>query len=97
MKMLTQKDPAEAFAVSFDFSSLLDDVTTATVTASIASGRAGSAAAVLNGPAQISDGLVLQRVSGGQDGSDYLLRCEASNGTETYVLAALLPVRVAGT
>lgn len=93
---LTPKDPAESFAVSFDFSRLLETVTAANVTAAIASGKTGAPEAILNGAAQVIGTQVLQRVSGGQVGSDYLLRCEASDGTETYVLTALMPVRTAG-
>lgn len=95
MKTLSPKDPAEAFAVAFDFTSLLDSITTASVTAIAIAGPVNDASALIDGAATI-DGLnVLQRIHAGVDGADYLLRCVASNGVETYVLAATLPVRTA--
>lgn len=95
MKMLTAKDPAEVFAVAFDFSRLLADITGATVTAATISGPVDLGSNVIDGAATIDGLTVLQRIHAGVDGADYLLRCVASNGVETYVLAATLPVRAA--
>lgn len=49
---------------------------------------------LLNGPAQAAGSVVRQRVHNGYDGADYQVRCVASDGIETYVLTATLPVRV---
>lgn len=95
MTAITQKDPAEAFAVEFDFTANLSTITIATCTASISGGPTGDASAILLGSPQISGSKVLQRVNAGQAGSDYALRCTATDGTETYVLVATLPVRTA--
>ena len=95
MTAITQKDPREAFVVEFDFSANIASITSATITAEIVGGAAGTAAAILSGAPQIVGSKVWQRVHAGQIGSDYALDCVATDGTETYVLVATLPVRKA--
>ena len=86
MTDLTAKDPEEAFAIEFDFTSVLDTITSATCTVE-------GYSSLLNGPAQAAGSVVRQRVHNGYDGADYQVRCVASDGIETYVLTATLPVR----
>lgn len=94
MIKLDPKDPAEEFAVEFDFSAVLDSVTGATVAEEEISAYT-PAATVLAGIPQISGKKVLHMVSGGTAGNDYKFTCTATDGTETYVLTSLLPVREA--
>lgn len=86
-KFITSKDPEEAYAIEFDFSSVLSSISTAECSA--------SDSAILNGAPQISGTSVRQRVYQGESGVDYPIRCKASDGIETYVLVATLPVRTA--
>ena len=94
MIKLDPKDPAEEFAVDFDFSAVLDSITGATVTEEEIPAYA-PASTVLTGIPQISGKKVLHMVSGGTAGNDYKFTCTATDGTETYVLTSLLPVREA--
>lgn len=86
-KFLTSKDPEEAYAIEFDFSSVLSSITSAECSASDSQ--------VLNGLPQVAGTSVRQRVYQGSSGIDYPIRCKASDGVETYVLVATLPVRIA--
>lgn len=95
MTTITQKDPAEAFAVEFDFTALLASITTTSCTATMSNGEAATAGEILDGTAQIVGTKVRQRVDSGLVGRDYEIRCTASDGIETYVLVAILPVRKA--
>lgn len=89
---LDPKDPSEAYAIEFDFSSELTAVTSAEVTVEVLAGSDTNAGSVLNGAAQTSGARVRQRVQGGVHGREYGLRCVASDGVETYVLTARLLV-----
>ena len=90
--LLTEKDPAEKFAISFDFTALMASITTATVTVEVISGVDATPSTLLNGSPQISGTTVLQRVDDGVSGAVYRLRCLANNATESFVLVAALPV-----
>jgi len=89
------KDPREKFAVTFDFSAELAEITTATVAVELLDGDDSDPAALLLGTAQIAGLTVRQRVHDGADQCRYLLTATASDGAETYVLAAILPVKTA--
>lgn len=89
------KDPRERFAVEFDFSAELAAVAIADVTVELLSGDDPDPDALLDGAAQAVGQTVRQRVQGGVDRCKYLLTATASDGTETYVLVAVLPVRTA--
>jgi hypothetical protein len=95
---LPTKDPAESVVLGFDFSSEAASVSITSVTASVRSSAATTPAALtLSGSAQISGtnpAIVLQRVSGGDDTTDYRLRCVVTTSAgDTLVRAAILPVR----
>ena len=89
------KDPREVFAVQFDFSAELDTIGTASVVAETISGDDPNPSGLLRGPAQTVGTTVRQRVQSGVDGCHYRLTAVASDGTETYVLVAVLPVKIA--
>ena len=95
MTTITQKDPAEAFAVEFDFTALLANINSTSCVASLSNGSAAAPGEILDGTAQIVGTKVRQRVDSGLVGRDYEIRCTASDGVETYVLVAILPVRKA--
>jgi hypothetical protein len=90
------KDPSESITVTFDFSAETTAVTAPTVTNSVMWSYTTdpSPSAMLSGSAQVSGALVLQRVLGGVDLTNYGLRCQATaaNG-DTLVVAGVLPVR----
>lgn len=85
------KDPEEQFAVSFDFSSELSSVTSATVTVRDSNGN-DAAKAILNESPQITGAVVRQRVKDGAHMAEYKFRCVGSDGVETYVITQILPV-----
>ena len=89
------KDPREEFAVQFDFTAGLDAVSIPEVLIETVSGIDENPGLILNGPPQAVGQMVRQRIHGGVDGCKYLLTAIASDGTETYVLAAKLPVKKA--
>lgn len=92
MKSLEPKDPAEKFAVEFKFDRVLSAVTGATVAVSLLSGTDATPEALLDGAAQASGATVYQRIKSGVDRCAYKLRCEATDGTETYVMTASIGV-----
>ncbi len=91
------KDPGETVVLGFDFANLTDTPTSPTITATRHAGTAdASPSAILSGSPSISGTQVLQKVTGGTAGTDYLLRCEVDGPSGThYVLAGVLPVRTA--
>ena len=94
---LSPKDPAEIATITFDFSALAETLASASVVASVLSGLTDSnAAAIITGPSSVSGALAMQRVTAGQPGTTYLLRCTALDvDGEIHVLTAALPVAVA--
>ena len=92
--MIDPKDPAEKFAIEFNFSAVLASVTEATVTAEVVGGVDVSPGGILDGLPQVTGAKVYQRVQGGVPGCIYKLRCEATDGTSIYAVTDTLPVRV---
>jgi len=92
MQSLEPKDPAEAYAIEFKFDRVLAAVTNATCTVSLLAGTDDDPDALLSGPPQRNGASVYQRIQSGVAGCTYKLRCEATDGTETYVLAASIGV-----
>jgi len=92
METWEPKDPAERFAVSFDFSSELAAITGATITVQTLRGTDVAPEDVLDGAAQISGTTVLQRIKDGVHKATYKFRCEATDGTEVWVVTQALPV-----
>ena len=94
---LSAKDPAEVVTITFDFSTLATSVATPVVTCEAIHGRADdNAAAMLSGAASISGLTVLQRITGGQAGTTYKLRCQIDDADgERWVVADTLEVRTA--
>jgi hypothetical protein len=86
------KDPAEEFAVEFDFSSELSTITSATVTVSTLRGTDAAPTDVLNGNPEINGTTVRQRIQAGTHKCTYKFRCEATDGTEVWVITQGLPV-----
>ncbi len=97
MITLPAKDPAERKLVSFVFDAdLAEGASIASATVSIAT-RAGvdaSPAAVLSGAPIISGGAVMHLVRDGIAGTDYDLRCLATDSTgQVHLITAALPVK----
>lgn len=93
--MLSAKDPAEVVIVTFDFSAEAASVSNPVISITWASGVADSAPALSkSGVASISGAQVMQKVTGGIAGANYLLRCEVdSSAGEHLAVADTLPVR----
>lgn len=92
---LDPKDPDEEVFVRFDFAALTATPSAPEVTSARHAGEADSSpASIRSGQPTVSGSAVLQKVVGGIDGTDYLLRCLASapDGSK-YVLTGVLPVR----
>lgn len=94
---LSEKDPVEIITVTFDFSAMAQSLTTAVLSVSSLRGREDATPMdLLSGDLAISGALVMQRFTGGQDGTTYSLRCVANDADgEVHVLTAALPVKVA--
>ena len=92
METWESKDPAEKFAVSFDFSAEMAAITGATITVQTLRGTDVAPDALLDGVAQIVGATVLQRVKDGVNKATYKFRCEATDGTELWVITQALPV-----
>lgn len=94
--MTPVKDPAESIVVTFDFSSEMTAIDSATTSVFVlADGVDPAVAAMLVGAPQISGTKVLQRVAAGVHGNNYKLRCEAAHGDDVLVRADIMPVRTA--
>lgn len=87
-----QKDPEEGYALKFDFSKVLSVITEATIAVTV-SGDDPSPQDILDGNRQLYLAEVRQRVKGGVDQCKYTFRCVATDGTETYTLVGILPVK----
>lgn len=94
METWEPKDPAEKFAASFDFSSEMTTITGATITVQTLRGTDIAPEDVLDGDAQIGGATVFQRVKSGVNKATYKLRCEATDGTEKWVITQALPVLI---
>ena len=89
------KDPTEEVFLGFDFALLTPLPGAPVVTVAWHSGEAdASPEAIKSGSASVVGATVVQKVTGGVAGANYLLRCrvDAPDGSR-YVLAGLLPVR----
>lgn len=94
MEIWEAKDPAEEFAVEFDFSSELSAITSATVTVVTQRGTDEAPSDLLVGDPQIDGTTVRQRIQGGLHKCTYKFRCEATDGTEVWVITRGLPVLI---
>jgi len=88
------KDPEERFALKFDFSSELLEITTTQIIVIDKKGKDINPENICDGDPQIEGPLVLQRVKDGIDRSLYSFRCTASDDVETWVIVQDLPVRI---
>jgi len=92
------KEPGEIITLAFDFVEVVGSqaLSAPQVTISVVSGTDGSPSSMLSGSAVALGSKVTQRVIGGLAGVTYKLRAQvdAADGSR-YVLAGLLPVRVA--
>lgn len=95
--ILSDKDPDEIITVTFDFSDVAQSLSSPVVEVTALSGVADAdPSAILADDPLVSGITVMQRVSGGQAGTLYQLRCTAIDADgEKYVLTAALPVRTA--
>jgi hypothetical protein len=94
---LPSKDPAEIITVEFDFTALAASVSAPIITIAATYGREdANPSAMLSGSPTVTGAEVRQRVTGGQAGTTYTLRCvaDAADGSR-YVLTATLPVAAA--
>lgn len=94
---LDPKDPAEIVDVAMDFAALASSVNTPTVTITrVAGAPDASANTMLNGSPSVSGSTVRQRLTGGVDGAEYLIRFQvnASDG-QRFVAPARISVRSA--
>ena len=91
------KDASEVIVLAFDFAALTATPTAPVVTVTRHAGVADAAPeSIKSGAATVSGSRVLQRVTGGVTGTDYLLRCQVdSPDGQRYILAGVLPVRAA--
>ena len=93
--ILSDKDPSEIITVTFDFSDVAQSLSSPVVDVTVLSGVADAdPSAILADEPSVSGTTVLQRITGGQSGTLYQLRCAVIDADgEKYVLTAALPVR----
>ncbi len=84
------KKPEEVITFTFDFSRVDETITTANVVATYYGGKPDASPHVMvTGSASLEGGIVRQRISGGQNGTVYLLTCTATDDEgETHIDAA---------
>lgn len=90
------KDPAEAIVMTFDFAKLIASIDSVVISISVAKGVDPDVATMLLGSAQITGTEVKQIIRNGVADAIYLIRMDASLGSETYAEAVYLPVEVIG-
>lgn len=90
-KLLPDMDPRENPVVEFDFTGELASITTAVL--DITPGGID----LLDGAYQVVGAVVYQRIKRGvaSPNTNYHIDCEASDGINTRVRAAIIPVRAA--
>ena len=97
MNNFTPKAPAEIETFTFDFTAALgsgETINSASVTSSVVTGADPGIAAMISGAAQISAGLVLQKIQGGVAGVRYELQCTiATSAGQTLILAGDLLIQ----
>lgn len=86
------KDPNECFAVAFDFSARLTNVTGAKISVECVKGVDANPELMLYGNPQFTGGVVRQRIIGGIDKNKYKFKCLATDGVESHAAASLLPI-----
>lgn len=91
----TSKSTGETVTLSFNFSRLVSAPLTPSVTVTRHAGPADATpSSILHGSPQISGTKILQQVTDGVDGVDYLLVCSVDTvAGDHYELPAILPVR----
>ena len=100
VEMFSPKDPEETLVLAFYFGDLTDSVNTPVITAYVEAGVDPHPDQIILGSPEVqSDGVtVLQRVTGGLAGNNYMIRCRVKDydGYDQYVIGKTLPVRNAG-
>lgn len=95
LERLSDKDPREVITISKGFAPLLqsgETISNPVVTAAVASGTDPNPSAILSGAPSISGSDVLQKITGGIDGVDYLITFKVNtNLGHVYVEAVILP------
>lgn len=90
---LSPKTPAEIVPITFDFSEVIDAVTSViALTLTVKSGTDASAALMLDGAAQVQGALVLQLLKNGVSGNVYELNCLVASGAERYEVTGQIPI-----
>ena len=91
------KDPEEIVPITFDFEHLTTAPVNPVIVVTRHSGAAdANPAALLSGSPLVVGAEVRQRVQGGVDQANYVLRCRVDDAQgNRWVLAAKLPVRAA--
>jgi len=92
-QLLSDKDPQEVIPVTFDFKKLMNSIDSATVSISVKSGADNIPENLLYSSVKISDAKVSQLIKGGIDGVVYLIRINATKGSEKYSHAVYLKVK----
>lgn len=93
--LIPQKDPSESILVEFDFAGELTAPASAVVSIAALNGTDPAVGSMLDGSPVIVGTVVSQRVKLGVDKLNYKIRCEATQGVDVRVRAAILPVRTA--
>lgn len=96
-RLTNDKDPAEVFPVSFDFTGDLADgetVASTDVTVTVIRGSDEDPSAFLSGADSESDGVVTQTITGGINEVDYKVKATiTTSASRVYALAIIVPVR----
>ena len=91
---LSPKDPSEIIPITFDFSSLVATVTSATVVVLDKTGTDVSGS-MLSGSKTLSGATVVQKIQAGSAGQSYRIKVTADGTEGRFVLIASLPVELA--
>ena len=86
------KAPGEDITCEFSFAAI-GVPATPVIDIDVLSGTDASPEALRLGSPAINGSTVLQRITGGLDGVDYVIKCWAQIGADRYLIDAILPVR----
>lgn len=84
------KAPAEVVPVEFDFSELMSSIDSVVISITVKSGTDAAVASMILGSEQITGTEVKQLIQNGVDQTVYLIRADATQGSEKYALGAYM-------
>ncbi len=93
---IESKDSLEVIPVTIDFTNLVDQIDSVSITVSVKSGSDANPAALIFAPAEITGTSVQQLIQGGVDRVVYLIRMDIVSGSLKYAEGVYLQIENMG-